>query len=117
MNELDILRCYIASNVIQREESIIWGVDCDIDFNFNILKALRCLALKELEDVDDCPLIDPYDCECDEIIAAISQTDIYKCVVAQECESEKIFICAITLVDPTTNTEPCATISIRDVTN
>lgn len=102
MTQEQILKCAIVGNALSREQSIMWGVDCNIDFDNNIAIALRYLALLDMQ---DCGLEKPMSCEIDEFIKFLRNDRIYKCTVDAICASSVTTTCALSLtrvVDTTT---------------
>lgn len=106
MTQEQILKCAIVANVLSREESISWGVDCGIDFNENIKIALRYLTLLQLQ---TCGLEKPMSCEIDEFIKFLKNDRIFKCTVEAICESYQSLSCVMTITPVISTSEGCTT--------
>lgn len=106
MTQEEILKCAIVANVLSREESISWGVDCGIDFDANINIALRYLSLLQLQ---DCGLTKPLTCEIDEFIKFLKNDKIFKCTVDVICDSYQSLSCVMTITPVISTSEGCTT--------
>jgi hypothetical protein len=80
---------FYFSNVYEREQAYIWGVTCDIDFNYNVKLAMMYLSLIESSN-GNCPIENPLQCEIDEFVKKIKNDKIFKCVVDELCEKTVI---------------------------
>ena len=95
MTREEILKCAIVANIVSKENAIMWGVDCGVDFDNNVLIAMRYFALLELQ---SCGLAKKDDCEIDDFVKFLKNDKIFSCLIDERCLSYTSKVCTITII-------------------